>query len=379
MHHHPAAAATLVLLGLLALAACQAGPVPASSETQFPSTPCDPCAQATQLAALTQASINASALQAQGMATDEIQRAQALATAQAGTATQSAALAEAEIEAIALQAQAAATADILRAHALATFNAASSTQGAALTQDRINASALQAQAAATADVLRANALATFNAASSTQSSALTQAAHQQAQMQLRLRLTAEAATQSAAATGTQQWMGAMVAGTATTLARAAIQQTESAAAQEQQAADQRQTQQQGPIVFLWKWGLPLFILAGAGLCLWGLWRWLMLRTTRQGTGGPVILWERRRGLGEDLPSVLRWLASFIETKSFLAASTRPVDPVSEIDSDLAHTPPATDLMPQRDQELEGVTATVPGVSPIETDAPPNKVRQHFPS
>ena len=363
---------------LLALAACEAAfpsvpaPVllPASTETGFPATPCPPCDQATEIAALTQANINASALQAQAAATAEILGAQARATANAGTATQGAAQTQDRINVSALQAQAAATAEILGAQARATSNAGTSTQGAALTQDRSNVNALQAQAEATADVLRANALATFNAASSTQNGVLTQAADQQAQTELRLRLTAEAATQSAAATGTQQWMGALVAGTATTLARAVIDRTESAAAFVQRAADQRQEQQQGPIDFLWKWGLPLFILAAAGLGLWGFWRWLKMHTTRRRTGlqlvgGPLTIRERRRGLAEDLPTWLRRLAWFVETKSILAAPDRPAHAVVVIESGLADTPPAPDPVLPREREMDAATGLAPGVNGVD--------------
>jgi len=224
--------------------------------------------------------MEASARNAQASATADIQNAQALASANAGTATQAAAIVQQDIGSLALQAQAAATADIMRAHALATFNAASSTQGAALTEDSRNTSALQAEAAATASVLRAAALATYNAASSTQNSALTQAAGAQAQIRLRLRLAAQADTQSAAATGTQQWMSGLIGGTATSLARAMSQQTQAAAAITQGLSEQRQAQNQGPLIFLWKWGLPAFILAVAVLGLWGFGRWLKMRTTR---------------------------------------------------------------------------------------------------
>lgn len=318
MRRQPPVVAILALvLALLTMAACATLSVPvlapASTQIRLPSTPCAMCAPTTQFAALTQANNNASALKAEETATADIQIAQALATSNAGTATQGAALAEAQINTIALQAQAAATADILRAHALATFNAASSTQGAALTQDSLNSSALQAEAARTANVLRAEALATFNSASSTQSSALTQAAVAQTQVQLGLRLAAQFATQSAAATGTQQWIGALVAGTATTLAQAMTLQAQSAASIAQRTADQRQEQSRELIAFLWKWGLPIFILAVAVLGLWGFGRWLKLHTTRprtagQTVGGPLIVWERGRSLAGYLPSMLRWMA-----------------------------------------------------------------------
>jgi hypothetical protein len=376
----PVAAILALVLVLQALAACQAIPVPllvpASTETLIPITPCNTCAPATQIAALTQASINTRAEQAQASATADILIAQALATSNAGTATQGAAMAEQEINAIALQAQAAATADILRAHALATANAASSTQGAALTQESLNASVLQAQAAATADRQRADALATYNSASSTQSSALTQAALQQALVQLHLRLTAQSATQNAGATATQQWMGARVAGTATTLARAMTNQTQSAVA----IAQQREEQNQGPIVFVWKWGLPIFVVVAAMLGLWGFWRWLKMQTTRPRpvaptVGGPLIIRERARSLAEQLPSLLRRMAWFVETESNVAAIERPVDAVVATDHSVAATPPAAMArVPASDPAIEVAQPLTPGVSQIETEAPPAPAR-----
>jgi hypothetical protein len=321
--HYTMSAWLALAAALLALAACQAVPapvlVPGSTARPVLATPCPACPQVTPISPLTQENIDASARNAQASATADIQNAQALASAKAGTATQAAAIVEEEIGGIALQAQAAATADILRAHALATFNAASSTQGAALTEDSRDASALQAEAAETASVLRAVALATFNSASSTQSSALTQAASEHAQAQLRLRLAAQAATQSAAATGTQQWMSGLVAGTATVLAQGTNLQTQAAAGIAQRLSDQRQAQNQGPINFMWKWGLPAFILAAALLGLWGFGRWLKMHTTRPralgvAAGAPLVIWERGRGLGGYLPNLLRWLAWFVETR-----------------------------------------------------------------
>ena len=147
-----ARAATLTVgLALLALAAC--GGVgaphlaPGATAPPIPVTLCPTCAQTAQVSALTQAVIDSSAHQAQAAATEDIQRAHALASANAGTATQAAALAAADINSIALQAQAAATADIERAHALATLNAANATRGAAQTQDSQHTSDLQAASA----------------------------------------------------------------------------------------------------------------------------------------------------------------------------------------------------------------------------------------
>jgi hypothetical protein len=281
-------ALSLALLALLALAACQGGHnpqlAPGATATPIPLTLCPTCAQTEQVSALTQAVIDSSAHQAQAAATEDIQRAHALASANAGTTTQAAAMVAADVNGLALQAQAAATADIQRAQALATLNAANSTQAAALTQDSQHTSQLQAAAAGTASVLAGQALATIQAAGATQGSALTQAALAQDQAQFQARLTAQAATQSAAATGTQAWMGARVAGTATILARVLAPQTQAAEASTQQAADQRQAQTQGPLMFLLKWGLPIFIAAAAGLGLWGFGRWLKMRTTRPRAG-----------------------------------------------------------------------------------------------
>ena len=294
---------------------------------------------------MTQANIDLSARQAQESATADIDNAQALATYKAGTATQGAAQVEAQINPLALQAQAAATADILRAHALATFNAAKSTQGAALTQDSLNSSALQADAAGTAAVLQAVALATFNSASSTQSSAQTQVALVQTQAQLDQLLAAQSATQSAAATGTQQWIGALVGGTATTLASAGSLQTQSAAAVAQGAADQRQALNQGPILFLWKWGLPIFVLAAALLSLWGFGRWLKMHTTRQRTAGQTV-------------------------------PVGPVQGVAVIDTPPSAAPAGGLLVAvkgvilPRDPALEAVNGLTPGVSGVETETPP---------
>ena len=275
-------------LALLALAAC--GGVgaphlaPGATAPPIPATLCPTCAHTAQVSALTQAVIDRSARQAQAAATEDIQRAHALASANAGTATQAAAMAAADINSIALQAQAAATADIERAHALATLNAANATRGAAQTQDSQITSDLQAAAAGTANILAAQALATIDAAGATQGSAQTQAALAQSQATFRARLTAQAGTQSAAATGTQAWMGARVGGTATLLASTLAAQNQAAAEITQQAADLRQAQNQGPLVFLLKWGLPVFIAAVALLGLWGFGRWLRLRTSRPRPG-----------------------------------------------------------------------------------------------
>jgi len=334
VQRHPLLLTLLALaLVLLPVAACQAWLVPllvrAPTETPFSNASCGACDQATQIPALTQANISLSAQQAQATATAGIQMAHALASANAATATQSAVQAEQDIGAIALQAQAAATADILRAQALATANAASSTQGAALTQVSLNASAQQAAAAASAAAVKAEALATANAASSTQASALTQAALVQTQVQRRMRFVAQSATQSVAATGTQQWLGAQVAGTATMLARAMIDQTQSAATVARQAAGRRQEQNQAPLVFMWKWGLPIFIVAVAALSLWGFWRWLRIHTARPRTvarpaSGSVTIRARTGSLAESLANRLRGMAWFAERRSTAPAGAGAV-------------------------------------------------------
>src|ERR1700687_926220 len=87
--------ALLALAGaLLALAACQALPAPVlapgSTATAVLATPCPTCPQVTPISALTQENIDASARNAQASATADIQNAEAVASAKAGTATQAA-------------------------------------------------------------------------------------------------------------------------------------------------------------------------------------------------------------------------------------------------------------------------------------------------
>ncbi len=77
------------------------------------------------------------------------------------------------------------------------------------------------------------------------------------------------------------------------------------------------------------------------------------RTLAQAFGRPLIIRERGRCLAEQLPNWLRWMVWSVETESKAPAFARPADTVVVIDDDLAGTPPAADLLPRRDQELEG--------------------------
>ena len=88
---------------------------------------------------------------------------------------------------------------------------------------------------------------------------------------------------------------------------------------------------------MWKWGLPIFIVAVAILGLWGLWRWLRIHTTRprhvgQPAGGLVIIRERAGSLAESLPNLPRWIAWFVETRSTTPAAAGPPSAVVVIDS-----------------------------------------------
>ena len=142
---------------------------------------------------------------------------------------------------------------------------------AAQTQEQYNA---DIQAVATAEIVRANAQATLVAAGSTQSAALTQDAFRQTQVQ------------------EQQNKDAFTAGTQTAVANLIATQTQSAVSTSQWYADQsrqREEQRQGLIVFLWKWGLPVFVVViFAGLCLWGFWYWLKIQQHRQRIDGQPI-------------------------------------------------------------------------------------------
>lgn len=170
--------------------------------------------------------------------------------------------------------QAVATAEIVRANAQATLNSAIATLSAAQTQQQDSANVVAAQLAAAAEIVRANAQATLVAAGSTQSAALTQDAFRQTQVQ------------------EQQNKDAIAAGTQTAVANLIATQTQSAVATSQWYADQsrqREEQRLGLIEYLWKWGLPVFVVViFAGLCLWGFWYWLKIQQHRQRIDGQPI-------------------------------------------------------------------------------------------
>lgn len=169
--------------------------------------------------------------------------------------------------------QAAATAEIVRANALSTLNSANTTLSAAETQDQNNANIVAAQVAATAEIVRANAQATINSAGSTQSAAITQDAIRQTQL-------ADLATTGAQSILNQQNSNKLAADTQTAIADNIATQTQVAAATSQWYVDQsrqREEQRQGPISFLWRWCLPVFILILGGLAVWGFWRWLKIQ------------------------------------------------------------------------------------------------------
>lgn len=240
MRHKLNIAAVLILMSLTLLACETQSENPSVSGMLLLATPaqtgafCEACAQATLSAALTQEKNNADN-------------------------------------------QAAATAAIARANAQATLNASSSTLSAAQTQEQSNANVIAAQVAATAAIVRANAQATLIAAGSTQNAALTQDAIQQTQM-------ASLATIDAQASAIQRNKDDLAASTQTAVADNIATQTQSAAATSQWYADQsrqREEQRQEPIVFLWTWCLPIFIVILAGLVLWGFWRWLKIREANQ--------------------------------------------------------------------------------------------------
>jgi hypothetical protein len=241
MHRDPriTAIGALVLV-LLTLAACGTQPATPSAVVMLLATPaqtdapCEVCARATLMAALTREKNNADN-------------------------------------------QAAATAEIVRANAQATLNSANATLSAAQTQDQNEANFIAAQIAATAEIVRANAQATINSAVSTQSAALTQDAIRQTQM-------ADLATSGAEAIVIQQYRDELAASTQTAIANNIATQTQAAAATSQWYADQtrqREEQRQAPIAFLWMWCLPIFIVILAGLVLWGFWRWLNIRQANQ--------------------------------------------------------------------------------------------------
>jgi hypothetical protein len=226
----------VILSGMLILSACFT-PTPSpellAAQAQT-NVPCEACAQATLVVALTQDKNNADN-------------------------------------------QAAATAEVGRMNAQATLNSANATLGAAQTQDQNSANIVAAQIAATAEIVRANAQATLFSAGSTQSAALTADAIRQTQM-------ADLATTGAQAIVNQQSSDKLAAGTQTAVADNIATQTQVAVATSQWYLDrsrQREEQRQGPIDFLWTWCLPMFILLFGGLFLWGFWRWLKIQQANQ--------------------------------------------------------------------------------------------------
>lgn len=173
--------------------------------------------------------------------------------------------------------QAAAAADVVRANAQATLNSANATLSAVQTQQQNEANVLAAQIAATAEIVRANAQATLISAGSTQSAALTADVIHQTQM-------ADLATTGAQAIVNQQYKDELAASTQTAIANIIATQGQVAAATSQSYVDQgrqRAEQRQGPITFLWVWGLPVFIVLLAGLALWGVWRRLRIQQANQ--------------------------------------------------------------------------------------------------
>ncbi len=173
--------------------------------------------------------------------------------------------------------QAVATAEVVRANAQATVDSANATLGAVQTQQQNDANVSAAQIAATAEIVRANAQATLVSAGSTQSAALTEDAIRQTQM-------ADLATTNAQDILNLQNSDRLAAGTQTAVADNIATQTQVAAATSQWYADQarqREEQRRGPVAFLWMLCLPMFILLFAGLVAWGFWRWLRIQQANQ--------------------------------------------------------------------------------------------------
>lgn len=227
------------VLILLVLSACV-------TQTAYPSAsdlmltapqlgaPCEGCAQATQIVAMTQQQIN-------------------------------------------VDNQAAAAAEGVRANAQATLNSANATLSAVQIQQQNEANVIAAQLAATAEIVRANAQATLVSAGSTQSAAHTADAIHQTQM-------ADLATTGAQAMLNQQYRDDLAAGTQTAIADLIATQGQVAAVTSQSYVDrarQREEQRQGPITFLWMWCLPAFVVLLAGLVLWGVWRRLKIQQANQ--------------------------------------------------------------------------------------------------
>jgi hypothetical protein len=224
---------------LLLVSACvtQTAPPSASQLMLTPAqlgAPCEACAQATLVVAMTQQQINADN-------------------------------------------QVVAAAEVVRANAQATLNSANATLSAVQTQQQNDANVIAAQIAATAEIVRANAQATLISAGSTQNAALTADAIHQTQM-------ADLATTGAQAIVNQQYKDELAASTQTAIANVIATQGQAAAATSQWYVDQgrqREEQRQGPITFLWVWCLPVFIVLLAGLVLWGVWRRLRIQQANQ--------------------------------------------------------------------------------------------------
>jgi hypothetical protein len=229
--------ATVAMLLLVSACVTQTGTPSASQLMLTPAqfgAPCEACAQATLVVAMTQQQVNADH-------------------------------------------QAVAAAEVVRANAQATINSANAILSAVQTQQQNDANVNAAQIAATAEIVRANAQATLNSAGSTQSAALTADAIRQTQI-------ADLATTGAQVAINQQYRDELAAGTQTAIANLIATQGQLAAATSQSYVDQRrqrEEQRQGPITFLWLWCLPMFIVLLAGLILWGIWRRLKIQQANQ--------------------------------------------------------------------------------------------------
>ena len=173
--------------------------------------------------------------------------------------------------------QAAATAVIMRADAQSTLDAVNATLSVAETQQQGQVDIVAAQIAATNEYIRANAQATLVAAGSTQSAAQTQDAIRQTQVQSDVQMTADLATRNAVGTVTQQNSNFLANSTQTSVANLIATQTQSAVATSQSYSEERQA----PLLFLWLWCPPFFILALVLICLWFFWRWMKIREMQQ--------------------------------------------------------------------------------------------------
>ena len=170
--------------------------------------------------------------------------------------------------------QVAAAAELERANAQATLNSANGTLSAVQTQQQNDANVISAQIAAAAEVVRANAQATLHSAGSTQSAALTADAIHQTQM-------ADLATTGAQSVLNQQYSADLAAGTQTAIANTIATQGQSAAATSQWYFDQGRRREEQQQTFLWTWGLPMLLLLLAGLIFLGYWRWLQIQQANE--------------------------------------------------------------------------------------------------